>query len=578
MRSRRDRGRRVAGQALLWGLGRTIALELPDLWGGGLEEELFLWLHVQHLNSTNDRLVYACPPRPYYVLAAYRLAKLVETLRSKQADVPITIVCHSQGNMVGMAAAFLGDRMDGGSGRCVADTYVMANPPYSLVESNGTENWTERHMEDPQGRRGRQTLQARTKTLAAFFNIIRGQASKQQDASCIDKRMSNVRHDFTATADRARYGLNGSTYGRVTLYCNPHDQVISASPVQGIGWRGMSAAEVIATGGGGVFTQRVFAQGFKVGQEVPNAYNYWSSQNLEPGCQDFWQPNSPRAEYSISKGVEANTNPLGEIMTVLTWPLFVAAMKVLGPRINALPPTPWVVQLEAPAVPTPFEPEAKRFGLSSPVFDQRYDAAGDSRDKHRAREAADAYAGDHVSEKDGHTDTAKGNAQSEAELQYEHHALLRMQAKREHRYANDAPVKEEESATASYSEDYEAWRSKKIKAELAKNIDTHATDHSTIMTNEMHARRALAYDVAVGCCDIAEKDLRQIRIAADWRFLSKFPYDDPNKEFAEYFKRGTYKREFPFVWAGAPGSQGAMPERIADERQMPGYSTKKTAP
>lgn len=97
---------------------------LPDLWGQGLSENMFLWVHVQHLNPTNDRQVYSCPPRPYYVLAAHRLARLVESIRSKQADVPITIVCHSQGNMVGMAAAFLGDKMpdvtdaSGHSGRC----------------------------------------------------------------------------------------------------------------------------------------------------------------------------------------------------------------------------------------------------------------------------------------------------------------------------------------------------------------------------------------------------------------------------------------------------------------------------
>ncbi|MDT0130745.1 hypothetical protein FPK48_24535, partial [Acinetobacter baumannii] len=92
---------------------------------------LFLWLHIQHMNPTNDRQVYACPPRPYYVVAALRLAKLVAAIRSKQADVPVTIVCHSQGNMIGMAAAFLGDQLDpvtdaaGKTGRCVADNYVL---------------------------------------------------------------------------------------------------------------------------------------------------------------------------------------------------------------------------------------------------------------------------------------------------------------------------------------------------------------------------------------------------------------------------------------------------------------------
>ncbi|KAK0339051.1 hypothetical protein LTR94_036150, partial [Friedmanniomyces endolithicus] len=64
---------------------------LPDLWSAGLSDQLFLWLHIQHMNPTNDRQVYACPPRPYYVVAALRLAKLVESIRKKQADVPITI-------------------------------------------------------------------------------------------------------------------------------------------------------------------------------------------------------------------------------------------------------------------------------------------------------------------------------------------------------------------------------------------------------------------------------------------------------------------------------------------------------
>ncbi|HEV7814154.1 MAG TPA: hypothetical protein VGP06_03525, partial [Janthinobacterium sp.] len=38
---------------------------LPDLWGDGLSDKLFLWMHVQHLNPTSDRNVFSCPPRPY---------------------------------------------------------------------------------------------------------------------------------------------------------------------------------------------------------------------------------------------------------------------------------------------------------------------------------------------------------------------------------------------------------------------------------------------------------------------------------------------------------------------------------
>ena len=152
---------------------------LPDLWGEGLSDALFLFIHIEHLNPVNDRIVYACPPRPYFVLAALRLAHLVAAIRRQQADVPITLVCHSQGNMVGIAAAFLGNKMPdvrdaaGKSGRCVADTYVLCNPPYSLLRRNDTEGWLQGQVRDVDGNVGRQSGEARRQTLAAFFDIVR---------------------------------------------------------------------------------------------------------------------------------------------------------------------------------------------------------------------------------------------------------------------------------------------------------------------------------------------------------------------------------------------------------------------
>jgi len=281
---------------------------LPDLWGEGLSDDLFLWVHVQTINPTNDRNVYSCPPRPYYVLAALRLAKLVKAIREKQADVPITIVCHSQGNLIGMAAAFLGDKMAdvkdpaGQTGRCVADTYVLCNAPYSLLKKNFTEGWSQSGATDQKGGTGRQSADARVKTLAAFFKIIGKQSKAQMSFARIDKFMANEAHGFTAKSDADTYGLNSATYGRVTLYCNPHDQVISASPVQGIGWRGLSAQEINATGGDGVFAQRVFAQGFKVGKM--GTYHYWGNHYKKPeaGSPSFWFPESQKAQVFALEG------------------------------------------------------------------------------------------------------------------------------------------------------------------------------------------------------------------------------------------------------------------------------------
>lgn len=114
------------------------------------------------MNPTR-RPVFRTPPRGYCVLAALRLAKLIQSIRTKQANVPITIVCHSQSNMVGLAAAFFGDALPdvtdpwGNVGRCVADAYVLANPPYSVANTDtGLENWSQRSARDVSKRRARE--------------------------------------------------------------------------------------------------------------------------------------------------------------------------------------------------------------------------------------------------------------------------------------------------------------------------------------------------------------------------------------------------------------------------------------
>lgn len=129
---------------------------VADLWGDGVDDSLFLWITAQHLNPAIGRDVYACPSRTYYVHAALRLAKLIKSIRDKQQDCPITVVCHSQGNVVGVAAAFLADRLG-----VQADSYILANPPLSLLPSNFTESYVQLGAESPDGSVGRQSFEAR---------------------------------------------------------------------------------------------------------------------------------------------------------------------------------------------------------------------------------------------------------------------------------------------------------------------------------------------------------------------------------------------------------------------------------
>lgn len=554
---------------------------LPDLWADGLSHELFLWLHVQHMNPTNDRKVYACPPRPYYVLAALRLAKLVETIRSKQADAPITIVCHSQGNMIGIAAAFLGDRLEpasdptGKTGRCVADTYVLCNAPYSLVADNVAQGFTERGLKDADGNGGRQSWDARIATLREFFKIVGKQADNAQADAIIDEAMKNEAHGFDAASDRSKfgYGPKQSTLGRVTLYFNPHDQVISATTVQGIGWRGLNQREIDATNGTGIFCQRVFSQHYTVGKK--GSYDFWADQHNKPkpDSHAFWYPPSPVARYSLAKGLRSNTGYVAKFFTIVSAPLMYGITSVTGIRINALPPKDWKTPLSAPDLPETFEPEAVRFGQASKQFDQGMDAPGEYRAKGRTRDAADPYAGDRKvpdtatdEAKRKGTDAAEGNAETEAALLYEHHAMLRMEAKRDGLYGNADQVTDEDTPGTASAE-YTAWRNKTIRESLVENIDTHATDHSTIMTNAMHAQKALAYDVAVGTCRIKKEDFAMFRRIADWRLLEGVK-NNPHAVFFEYFSQGVFTGAPVSIWANKAGSEGSMPSKIVNRREI----------
>ena len=554
---------------------------LPDLWSDGLSENLFLWMHIQHLNPVNDRNVFACPPKSYYVLAALRLAKLVESIRKKQADIPITIVCHSQGNMIGMTAAFFGDAMApvrdtaGIEGRCVADTYVLCNPPYSLASANISEDWSQSNMKDKHGGKGRQSKAARIGTLRAFFDIIRQPASRRQKVEDINKAMENINHSFDAAVDSAAYGIGGSTCGRVTLYCNPHDQVISALTVQGIGWRGMNKEEIKDTGDDGIFTQRVFAQGYSVG--VKGTYHYWTDHynKPEPGKPEFWVPTSPEVEYSVGKGLDATRgHTLATILTLFMAPIAIVAFKLFGLRVNALPDKDWKIPINAPELKLTFMPQALRFGKPTEKFDQTYDAPGQLRDKYRKYEANDPYAGDRaLPQKDGEdkreaTDAALGDAGSEASMRYEDHARLRMEARREGQVEKTDQHVVGEDDTTKASAGYKTWREEKIKTYLAANVEEHATDHSTIMTNAMHAQKALAYDVAIGPCHIRDEDMHKFRIAADWRFLKGLDKDDPNKVFEEYFQTGKFRGVSLFEWANNT-LEGHMPGKIVDVRVHP---------
>lgn len=220
-------------------------------------------------------------------------------------------------------------------------------------------------------------------------------------------------------------------------------------------------------------------------------------------------------------------------------------MKMLKTPINAVPPDDWRIPVTAPALPEVFTPQSMRFGHPSPQFDQDNEPPGTHRHAGKARQKGEPYADTSVG------GTPQGDRDTEAALRYEDHARLRMKARREKLDGNDGndgkAMMEDDLSTAT--PEYLEWRKQEIQAQLAATCDTHATDHSTILTNPRHAEKALAYDVAIGVGHIGEEAMRELRVIADWRLLKELEKrGNSNRIFLEYFKLGLFKKSR--YWSG----------------------------
>ncbi|RQV54640.1 T6SS effector phospholipase Tle3 domain-containing protein, partial [Burkholderia sola] len=385
-----------------------------------------------------------------------------------------------------------------------------------------------------------------------------------------------------AQEDRARHGLNESTYGRVTAYCCPHDQVISAVTVQGIGWRGIDENELNDIGVPGVLTQRVFASGFKVG--VQKRYRYREDDwrhGKEGTTSGFWYPPSPPAKFNLIGALKGNESVFGVAATLASAPIMFFVTQISSTlnmfRVNANPPKGWSVVADAPALDEPFPPQALRFGKpietkdgnATSDFNEGNDPPAAWRDASKSeadKRADDPYDQYEAKNKDS---VAQGTAESEAGQRYEDRALMRMEARRTLNTEwldGDGHVIGEDGKS-EMPEGYKEWRDKQIVDWLDRGAINSPTNHSTTMTNPEHAEKALAYDVAVGLCYLTEKQLKSLRVEADWRMGQGIPDGHPNKKYFDYFSRG-FLGDLPTQeWAHMEKGEGNIPDAIVDERE-----------
>lgn len=509
-----------------WGGGpfQNGTTALPYMWGLGLDDRVFWWLYA-NMFPVEGREVYASPPRAYYAHAAHRLKELIRLIREKQPDCPITVVCHSQGNMVTLGAALLGEKEG-----AIADTYVLCNPPYSL-QNLGLEKLTNHDSRSAAGNFGSVTTEARMQTFKNFLQAVRERAGQGQTLEKINARMACKPEGQPTRFELAAFPADPRTphiaaqdrdnRGKVFLYCNPHDQVIGVSPVQGIGWKGVSQPQMQALGAQGVLHQRVWAapggkqaQPFRVGCPAWTGVSYrYRDDNHDP--KQFWNPPAPAMRYVLS--LNESQGAVSQIFTVATAPIVWLVTRLFTLRINDDPDKEWAVPINAPVLPQPVQAQARRYGYTG-HFDEGKDPARDA----LARQDAPGKLNDGA-QGGAYDSPGMGDAESEAGLRYEHQARLR-------------------SATARGEIQTDEDQRAAVKRMLEEN--PNATDHSTILTNPDHAEKALAYDVAIGWLDpgrITQADLKAFRQFAHWVMLDiaaeSFPIAN---QFMQYFTEGFY--------------------------------------
>lgn len=216
-----------------WGGGpfQNGTTQLVSLWSKeGFKSKVLGVVPVQKFAPDLDRLLTDAPPREYYAHAAKRLADLVDLIREEYPHDTVSLISHSQGTMIAMAATTLAKK--------APDALFILNSPYAM-EAKTTDSLALSAEEVSSDN-------ARIQTLSAIIDKIAAQAGglKPEDynALCVGKTDDNKRWTPNVTLpsqDGETRVSERDNHGRFYIYCNPHDRVMGASPLLSLGWQGL---------------------------------------------------------------------------------------------------------------------------------------------------------------------------------------------------------------------------------------------------------------------------------------------------------------------------------------------------
>ena len=489
-------------------VSQALASQGPFFWGGGPFQNgchnlVSLWskegfdnwtklnaANVQVFNPESDRILTKAPARRYYAHAAGRLAGLIKTIRHNNPHDTVTVISHSQGTMVALAAAAMEP----------PDALFVLNSPYSLnnkpllnvfsypfEEVIGDEKRVATFVDIVNKVAGCKNRLARCNDWLSVGLTEQGKSWRPENTVKIPKK-KNISPDpddityenITGTLDER--DNHGNTY----IYCNPHDRVMGSAPLQSIGWSGV--LNIIEKGK--VRPHPLFSQ-------VSSLYVRMLARNTDCGNKPDPDGEGRYTVFTDAEGKfrdhktfwDSNT----QIIQKMAWPN----------------PAPGLsININGPEVPCPIEAkELCDFDEDFPREKMPDDAS------HENASMGVGYG--------KMTINSKTRALSPVDTDYYYYKDIYSYGERQAYPLSTREQKQRRSdplltpQERHQSHDYETLEQMR---ERIRDYIQRPTDHSTLPQNIHFLRRVMTYDLPIGRCEQGHNPeiLARLRRQADW--------------------------------------------------------------
>lgn len=295
------------------GMFANATSNIPDMFKGCFNANLFTWFANRSADIAHPLL--QTPERRYMVLAIQRLVALIETIRQIDPDETITLIGHSQGCLISLAAQAWLEQP--------ADCLILQHPPYGLHEP----------FMDQLAQSGseQQTTRARIDTLVNLVHKVCAEPhaspalAEWNDHGCSNRgqagpgwRPDEARRPLEPYSPDGQLAVfaERDNRGKVYLYFCPHDLTVGLFNIGGIGTlgvpdhmkytdeRGQTAEWPVLQRLGPGFRQRLWTWRAREGDSPPVGlppHQHVMRLQDEPGYDADWKTNWSRIKPDVGE-------------------------------------------------------------------------------------------------------------------------------------------------------------------------------------------------------------------------------------------------------------------------------------